>query len=320
MQFRSAIVTGGAGFIGSHLVDALVAQGVQVTVIDKQDAAADRANAKADYARLQVQDAGVQAVFDRVRPDVLFHLAAHIDDRESLRKPVENAEDNILGSLNVFEAARLVNVKKIVFASTGVVYGNVTELPTNEAQTPKPLTPYAVSKLTGERYLHFYWLLYTLSYVALRLSNVYGPRQDSSRECGVIAIATGRLLASQPVYRNNDGETTRDYVYVDDVVSAFLAAAQSEATGVYNISTGSELSTNAVLNKVAKALGVQAQPVPRPDIEDRVKRVALDNTKAKHDLAWSPTFTIDDGLARTVAWYRSHTSTIHHSPSTVLPL
>lgn len=314
MELHSAIVTGGAGFIGSHLVDRLVAEGVRVTVIDKADAPADRKNAQAEYVRINIQDAGVRDVFASARPDVVYHLAAHIDDRESLQKPVENAEDNIIGSLNVFEAARLVNVKKIVFASTGVVYGNVAQIPTSERVVPKPLTPYAVSKLTGERYLHFYWLLYKLPYAALRLSNVYGPRQDASRECGVIAIATSRLLAGEDVVRNNDGMTTRDYVYVDDVVAA-LRTASGEAVGVYNVSTGVETSTNDILAKIAAALGATPHVVERTDVEDMVKRVALDNAKARHELGWAPAVALDDGIARTVAWYRSHATSQPSSPA-----
>lgn len=306
MKYKTALVTGGAGFLGSHLVDALIANGVRVIVIDKVDPPDERRNARAEYVRLNIQDAALRAVFASSKPDVLFHLAAHIDDRESVRQPVENAEDNILGSLNVFEAARLVNVKKIVFASTGVVYGNVDTIPTSEEVTPKPLTPYAVSKLTGERYLNFYWLLYKLPYVALRISNMYGPRQDASKECGVIAIFTKRLLAGEEVFMNNDGQTTRDYIYVSDVVSAMLASATNDAVGVYNIATGRETTTKDILAALSTALGTTPVATPRPAVTDVPKRVALDSRKAKKDLDWEPKTVLTDGIASTIAWYRSH--------------
>ncbi|MBI1908351.1 GDP-mannose 4,6-dehydratase, partial [Candidatus Uhrbacteria bacterium] len=234
-----------------------------------------------------------------------FHLAAHIDDRESVVKPVENAEDNILGPLNVFEAARLVNVKKIIFASTGILYGNVDQVPTSEDATPRPMTPYGVSKLTGERYLHFYWLLYKLPYVAMRIGNLYGPRQDASKECGVIAISTKRLLDGQPVFVHNDGKTTRDYVYVGDVVDAMLLAAVDDSVGVFNIATGVETTTEAVLALVSGALGAAPAVERKPDVQDMVKRVALDVGKAAKELGWRPATALADGVAKTVAWYKA---------------
>ncbi len=305
MQYHTALVTGGSGFIGSHLVDALVQRGIRVVVVDKVDPPAERKNSGATYVRCNIQDAAMHDICKNEQPEILFHLAAHIDDRESLREPVANAEDNILGSLNVFEAARLVNVKKIIFASTGVVYGATETLPTSETTTPSPLTPYGVSKLTGERYLNFYWGLYKMPYVALRLSNVYGPRQDASKECGVIAIYTKRLLAGESIIRNNDGTTTRDYVYVDDVVSAMLSAVEHEAVGVYNVGTGKETSTNEVLTAITATLDVTPEVTDRPDVADMVKRVVLDSRLAAKDLAWQPKVSFADGLARTIDWYKA---------------
>lgn len=308
MQYRTALVTGGSGFLGSHLVDALIKNGVSVVVVDKVDPPPERRNASAEYVRMNIQDEGVRDVFARVKPDVLFHLAAHIDDRESLQKPVENAEDNIIGSLNVFESARLVNVKKIVFASTGVLYGNSDSLPVSEDVSPKPLTPYGVSKLTGERYLNFYWLLYKLPYVALRIGNLYGPRQDASKECGVIAIFTKLLLEGASVSVNNDGTTTRDYVYVQDVVDAMLKSAVGEAVGVFNIGTGLQTSTNDILLQLSKALSMTPTVLPRAEVGDMVKHIALDVTKARNELDWQAKTSLAEGVAVTIDWYRDHST------------
>lgn len=305
MAYTRAIVTGGAGFIGSHLVDALVARGVVVTVIDKADPLPDRANAGATYVRMDVKDVGLRAAFTTAQPEVVFHLAAHIDDRESVQQPVMNAEENVLGSLNVYEASRQTGVGRMVFTSTGVVYGNVDTIPTPETTTPRPLTPYGVSKLTGERYLHFYWLLYKLPYMALRLANVYGPRQDGSKECGAIAIFTSRMLNGEGVHLNNDGKTTRDYVFVEDVVRALIAAADSSEVGVVNIGTSIETVTTDLLATVSAAVGVTPVVTPRPDVDDTVKRVALSYNAAKTLLGWEPTVTFAEGVARTVAWYKN---------------
>lgn len=304
MKFSHAIVTGGSGFIGSHLVDALVADGVAVTVVDKVAPRADIANAKATYVTMDIKDDGLREVFANAEPDVVFHLAAHIDDRESVRRPVMNAEENVLGSLNVFEASRLASAKKIIFTSTSVVYGNAGKLPIIESTPAQPLTPYAVSKLTGERYLNFYASLYELPYVALRLANVYGPRQDGSKECGAIAIFTSKLLRGENVQMNNDGMTTRDYVYVDDVVAALIAAAKTEAVGVVNIGTGVETATNDVLAAIANSIGVTPVIIERPDIIDEVKHVALDTSLAKKMFDWTSTTPFVDGVAKAVESYR----------------
>lgn len=305
MTYSKVLVTGGAGFIGSHLVDALVARGCQVVVIDKETPSAERRNEAVKYEQCDIRDTVARQIFIDEQPEVIFHLAAHVDDRESVREPVLNAENNIIGSLSVFEAARLVGVKKIVFASTGVVYGQAVNRPTNENELPQPMTPYAVSKLAGERYLHCYFVLYGLAYVALRLSNVYGPRQDGSKECGALAIFTNKLLSGESVKMNNDGLTTRDYVHVSDVVAAMLAAVENEATGVYNVGTGVETSTNELLIMVAEKLDVKPDIIARPEVVDEVKHVALEAVKAKNDLGWEPQVRLAAGLASTIAWYKA---------------
>lgn len=307
MRWKNVIVTGGAGFVGKHLVNALISQADRVVVIDKEKVEKDKKNPKAFYKVRDIRTDDLETVFQKERPDVVFHLAAHIDDRESVREPVMNAENNLIGTLRVFELARQNGVGKIVFASTGgVIYGEQEMLPITEEAIPQPLTPYAISKLTGERYLHFYEVVHKIPYVALRFANIYGPGQDASAECGAIAIFTSRLLKGKEVYINNDGLTTRDYVYIDDAIDALLRAAKTEVNGVFNIGTGEETTTLDVFNKVRDVIGSQAAPDFREDVLDVIKRSALDAKKAKKELGWSSTVTIDEGIEKTVAWYREN--------------
>ncbi len=305
MKFKNVIVTGGAGFIGSHLVDALVPISDRVTVIDLIKPPADRKNPGAKYKQFDIRDSGLAEIFEKEKPTTIFHLAAHINDRESVHEPVMNASHNILGSLNVFEAARRYLNGRLVFASTGVAYGVQKDLPISEDALPKPITPYAVSKLAGERYLNFYHNVHGLSYTALRMGNVYGPRQDSSAESGAIGIFAKKLLLGQTPFLNNDGLTTRDYVYVSDVVEAFLRAANSSYVGVINIATGLETKTKDVFTMVRAEVGTQAQPEVREEVADHPKRIALDVRRAKRELDWQPQVELSEGIKRTVGWFRS---------------
>jgi UDP-glucose 4-epimerase len=305
MKYHHALVTGGSGFIGSHLVDALVAQGVAVTVVDWVEPLADRRNPRATYILLDIRSPELTQRILGVMPDVVFHLAAHIDDRASVLDPVLNADHNIMGTLNVLEASRKAGVKRLVFASTGVAYGRADVIPTPESAISRPITPYAVSKLTCERYLKCYQTVHDFSWMALRFANVYGPRQDGSKECGAIAIFTNRLLAGQSVNINNDGRTTRDYVYVADIVAGCLAAAESDACEVVNLGTAQQTTTLDLLHLVEEAMGVAAEHVARPEIADEVKNCALAVDKARSMLRWSPNMPLKRGIEETVAWYKT---------------
>lgn len=305
----SILITGGSGFIGSHLVDALIMRGNEVTVVDIIPAHPVWGNARATYVQRDIRDEHLADVFIDVKPEFVIHLAAHIDDRASVKEPVENAEHNILGTINVLDAARLSGVKRVVFASTGVVYGDQETLPIIEDAIPKPLTPYAVSKLTGERYLRYFTLQLGLSACALRLANVYGPRQDGSKECGAIAIFTKKLLAGEAPFLNGDGKTTRDYVYIDDVVSAFLSALESSEETVVNIGTGIETSTEEVFVRVAGAVGTDIKPLPRPEVTDLVARVALSSAKAEKVFGWKLKKSFSEGVRETVEWYKNQKNT-----------
>ncbi len=305
MSYTTAIVTGGSGFIGSHLVDALVERGVMVTVIDRVEPSMSVRNAQVTYKIADIRTDAMTNLFLGVMPDVVFHLAAHIDDRASVLDPVNNAEQNILGTLHVLEASRKAGVKRFVFAGTGVSYGNADVIPTPESSASKPLTPYAVSKLTCERYLKCYESVHGLSWMSLRFANVYGPRQDGSKECGAIAIFIKRILAKEPIATNNDGMTTRDYVYVGDVIQACLAAADSPANDVVNIGTGQQTSTAQLLELVETALGASTEHLAQPDVQDEVKHCALAIDKARKLLNWAPTMQLKYGITETVNWYRA---------------
>lgn len=305
MSYTTAIVTGGSGFIGSHLVDALVERGVAVTVIDWAEPSAAVRNAQATYTIADIRSDAMTGIFLGVMPDVVFHLAAHIDDRASVLDPVNNAEHNILGTLHVLEASRKAGVKRLVFAGTGVSYGNADVIPTPESSVSKPLTPYAVSKLTCERYLKCYESVHGLSWMSLRFANVYGPRQDGSKECGALAIFAKRILANEPIAIHNDGKTTRDYVYVGDVVRACLAAADAAANEVVNIGTAQQTSTAQLLELVEHALGSSVEHVMKPDVHDEVKHCALAIDKARKLLNWAPTMQLKTGIEETVHWYRA---------------
>jgi UDP-glucose 4-epimerase len=274
-------------------------------VIDLVKPAADRKNPGAKYRQFDIRDHGLAEIFEKEKPTTIFHLAAHINDRESVHEPVMNAQHNIIGSLNVFEAARRHLNGRLIFASTGVTYGEQKDLPISEEALPKPLTPYAVSKLAGERYLNFYHQVHGLSYAALRMGNVYGPRQDSSAESGAIGIFAKKLLLGQTPFLNNDGLTTRDYVYVSDVVEAFLRAANSNYVGAVNIATGVETKTKDIFSLVRAEVGTQAQPEIREEVADHPKHVALSIGRAKRELKWTPQVELLDGVKKTVAWFRS---------------
>lgn len=300
----SILITGGSGFIGSHIVDALIARGDTVTVVDILPKNPVWGNDQATYIQHDIRDVHFSDMVIEVQPEYIIHLAAHIDDRASVCEPVENAEHNIIGTINVLDAARIAGVKRVLFASTGVVYGDQQQLPITEEAVPSPLTPYAVSKLTGERYAQYFSLQLGLSICALRLANVYGPRQDGSQECGAIAIFTQKLLAGEVPSLYGDGTTTRDYVHVTDVARAFLFALASSEQNAVNIGTGIETSTKQLLIAVTEAVGVPYQVTVCPEVTDRVPHIALACAKAERIFGWKAEKTLMQGIQETIAWYK----------------
>ncbi len=311
-----ALVTGGAGFIGSTLVDRLLAEGHQVDVVDDlssgklanlADARADQAN-RLSFHQIDIRDAGLVELMARQAPDVVFHLAAQADVRVSVARPVFDAEVNVVGSLNVLEGARAAGARKVVFASSGgTIYGepDPSQLPVKESHPQQPLSPYGVAKKVVGDYLFAYRALHDLEYTALALANVYGPRQDPHGEAGVVAIFTGKLLAGEPCTIFGDGEQTRDFVYVDDVVDAFVRAADKGSGLLANVGTGREVSVNELYATMAAAAGVTEPAVMAPARAGELARSALDPGRADLHLGWKPWTTLEAGTQQVIDWFRA---------------
>lgn len=307
-----AVATGGAGFIGSNLVDALLARGDRVTVIDNLSSG-KRANLEdalaggAELVELDVRDAaGVLEVFERVRPQLVFHLAAQIDVRKSVEDPAFDAAVNVVGAINVLSAALATGAGRLVNTSTGGgLYGDASVLPTPEGHPIAPLAPYGQSKLAAEGYFELFERLHGLSTVSLRYGNVYGPRQDVHGEAGVVAIFCGHLLEGRRPTVYGDGRQTRDWVEVGDVVRANLLAADSQLTGPINIGHGQETSVldfMAALAEVGAERGLTlGEPVFQPARAGEVARSCLDVSRARTELGWEPQVALRDGLRRILA-------------------
>lgn len=307
-----ALVTGGAGFIGSTLVDRLLAEGHEVDVVDNLSTGSLRnlANARAEHAhalrihQLDITDPELTEVVVRARPEVVFHLAAQADVRVSVNDPVFDASVNLIGTLRVLEAARTAGVERVVFAASGgTLYGepDEAELPINESVAHRPLSPYGVSKKAAIDYLVCYRELHHLEFSALALANVYGPRQDPHGEAGVVAIFAQKLLDGEPVTIFGDGTQTRDFVYVDDVVDAFYRAATRGGGLVCNIGTGLETSVNELYAAMAQAAGVELEPSFAPARPGELARSALSIARAEMQLGWMPWTDLGTGTAAVLA-------------------
>ena len=305
-----ALVTGGAGFIGSNLTDALLRRGDEVTVVDDLSTGS-RENLEsalvegAELVEADVRDgAAMLAILESRRPDAVFHLAAQIDVRRSVAEPALDASINVGGTANLLEAARVAGSRRFVSISTGgAIYGegDGKELPLGEDAAVEPLSPYGQSKFAAEGYVTLYERLYGLSGISLRLGNVYGPRQDPLGEAGVIAIFCGRLRQGLRPTVFGDGAQTRDYIYVDDVVGAVLAAAGSQASGAYNIGTGLETSVLELIERLRDlGGGAEFEPEFAPPRPGEVQRIAIDPARGAADLGWAPQTGIEQGLRSTL--------------------
>jgi UDP-glucose 4-epimerase len=309
-----ALVSGGAGFIGAGLVERLLVEGEEVDVIDDLSTgslanlgpARARADGRLSFHRLDIRHPGLAELVAQRRPEIIFHLAAQADVRVSVENPVLDAEINLLGSLNLCQAAVAAGTGKIVFAgSGGTLFGVPETLPVAETHSRRPVSPYGVAKKAVGDYLHYYKEIRGLDYTVLALANVYGPRQDPHGEAGVVAIFAGKLLAGETPTIFGDGNQTRDFVFVDDVVDAFARARYGGSGLLANIGTGSETTVNDLFATMARLTGVTDPPVYAPARPGELARSALDPTLAGAELGWKPLHTLEQGLDRTLAWFKN---------------
>jgi UDP-glucose 4-epimerase len=318
------LVTGAAGFIGSHLVDRLLAEGEEVLGVDdlSSGALANLADArrskmgKFTFQRVDITSTALPELIKRQRPEVVFHLAAQVDVRKSVSNPIHDAMLNIIGTLNILQASKEAGTSKVVFTSSGgCIYGEPDEsrLPVTEDQIflPEslPESPYGVSKKVVLDYLRYFKAVQDLDYTALALSNVYGPRQEPASEVGlegqVVAIFSRKMLGGRPCTIYGDGKQTRDFIFVDDVVSAFVAARERGSGELVNVGSGRELSVNELYSRLAELTGTRFEPVYAAARPGELNRIVVDPSKAGRVLGWQPSVDLDDGLKQTVAYFKA---------------
>jgi len=314
---KKVLVTGGAGFIGSHIVDGYVEEGYQVVVIDDLSRGKrENLNRKAKFYQIDINDEKIAEIFAEEKFDLVNHHAAQIDVRISVKKPLLDAKINILGTLNLLESCLKYKVKNFIFISSGgAIYGEPEDMPVNEYYPKNPLSPYAVAKHTIEHYLYYYRQTFALNYVALRYANVYGPRQDPFGEAGVIAIFSQRMLKKDRPTIFGDGEQLRDYVYVDEVTNINMLASQkieslnekkitSPDDLSYNVGTGEGNSVNFLYEALAKITSFREKPIYAPGKKGDIRKIYLDTEKAKKELGWQAKLQLEDGLEKTVEWFK----------------
>jgi len=300
------LVTGGAGFIGSHVCDEFVRQGYEVIALDNLSSGKkENLDPRVKLAELDIRSPEAAALIRSEKPQVMCHLAAQMDVRRSVEDPRFDAEANILGMLNLLEAARSSGVKKVLFSSTGgAIYGEQDVFPAPESHATRPISPYGVSKAAGELYLGYYKAQYGMDYVALRYANVYGPRQNPHGEAGVVAIFSERLVSGRECTIFGEGKQSRDFVFALDVARANYLAFEKSYVGPINIGTGVETDINQLYGHIAKAAGVTAPPIHAPGKPGEQLRSCIDHSRAARELGWKPTVGVAEGLERTVAFFR----------------
>src|ERR1017187_2247344 len=298
------LVTGGAGFIGSHLTDAFLARGDEVSVIDDMSSGrAGRLDDRAALHKLSITDAGpLTAVIGQVRPELICHLAAQIDVRSSVAAPAADAQVNVVGTVNVLEAARVAGARVLFASSGGALYGREAPIPSGEEVLAEPESPYGIAKYCAEQYIGLYNRLHGTRHCVLRLANVYGPRQDPGGDAGVIPIFCGAAISGESPTIYGDGTQTRDYVYVGDTVRGFLAAADDERPGTWNIGTGAEISVIDLVQIIAGAAGRPVHPQFGPPRAGELQRSALAVNRAARDLGWTAETGLADGVREVYRW------------------
>jgi UDP-glucose 4-epimerase len=305
---KRILITGGAGFIGSTIADLFLAHGWDVAVLDDLSSGKrENVPARARFYPCDVRSAAATEAVVRERPTVVCHQAAQIDVRRSMADPRFDCDVNLGGLLNVMQAAvKAASVKQVLFASSGgAMYGETDAIPTREDHAARPVSHYGAAKSASELYLGVYTANYGIPYAALRYANVYGPRQDPHGEAGVVAIFSGRLLEAKPCTIYGDGRQTRDYVFVGDVARANLLAAEKGFSGALNVGTGVETDVNRLHALMARAAGVQAAPQYAPGRPGEQKRSCIDPTAARAAIGWAPEVALEDGLRRTIEFFRS---------------
>jgi UDP-glucose 4-epimerase len=301
------LVTGGAGFIGSHLVDRLILEGHEVVVVDNLATGKRRnINRAARFYKMDIQSWRLERVFRNERPNVVMHLAAQMDVRKSVDDPMFDAQVNVLGTLNVLQQAVKHGVRKVIFSSSGgAIYGEQETYPAPETHVMKPLSPYGLSKLCGEQYLSYFQRVSGLQAVSLRYANVFGPRQDPEGEAGVVAIFIQKMLNGEQAVINGNGRQTRDFVFVDDVVEANLMMMGQETQGTYNVGTGVETSINDLFRILVQHTGSTCKQMHGPAKKGEQARSVIDSTKLRHEVSWEPKADLSDGLKKTVEYFRA---------------
>ncbi|RJQ53055.1 MAG: NAD-dependent epimerase/dehydratase family protein [Actinobacteria bacterium] len=300
------LVTGGAGFIGSHVVDAFVESGHDVLVVDDLSTGNERnLNPKARLERLDIVSPELARAFESFKPEAVDHHAAQVSVRVSVDDPVEDGRRNVLGTVNVLENARRNGTKHVIYASSGgAMYGEPANLPANEETPVLPISPYGLSKYVGELYGGYYRRAFGLVFTSLRYANIYGPRQDPAGEAGVIAIFTGHMLSRTRPIINGDGTQERDYVYVGDIVRANLAALEGRKDGAFNIATGVPTTVNEIFHTIAEISGYSGEEYHGPEKAGDPQSVYLDAWLAAKELGWNPQVPLQEGLARTVEFFK----------------
>lgn len=299
------LVTGGAGFIGSNIVDKLIEKDYEVVIIDNLSTGKkEHINAKANFYEADISSKNIENIFDKENIEVVIHTAAQIDVQKSINDPIYDCKNNIIGTLNILEACKKYKVDKLIYSSSAAVYGQPEYLPVDEEHPINAMSGYGISKHTPEHYIQMYADLYGLNTSILRYSNVYGPRQDPKGEGGVISIFVDKMLNNEEPVIYGDGDQTRDFIYVDDIVSANLAAINKKENDIYNISCNTKNSINDLARIINEILNTNFLPIYKKARPGDIRHSILDNNKALNSLAWKPHYDLEQGLKETINYYK----------------